>query len=278
MQGWFTSLLLQSVCVHAQHKPEWGYRSVLAGWISLFSGGIWKRRGREGAGICTSFPHHLSLMSWLQNQGCNNKGWKPGWLKEEAATVFNFMSQILRAWQNRYAFLPPAKSGLTVNSALLPGCTCRPWLCGNESGLRGDGLAACYLDQPSGRPSWPFQRWKSLGLNGEKGNKCTVAEEKRMKTWFILCNEGNPILHQHLERGSEQKMVLSLSSVMPDARKGEASVANTTPAFGTWQGWSEPSHLGDIPYDMVMDDGIVWVAEWESGNVPAIFDFYGCLL
>lgn len=40
-----------------------------------------------------------------------------------------------------------------------------------------------------------------------------------MNKW--ACNKRNPILYQHFQRGSEQKMTLSFRSIMPDARKGK---------------------------------------------------------
>lgn len=42
-----------------------------------------------------------------------------------------------------------------------------------------------------------------------------VAEGKGMNKW--ACKEENPILHHHLKRGSEKKMILSLSSIITDA-------------------------------------------------------------
>ena len=58
-----------------------------------------------------------------------------------------------------------------------------------------------------------------------------AAKGKVMNKW--LCNEGNPVTYWCTKRGLEQEMILFLSSVLIDARKGKPYVAKTSPAFGT---------------------------------------------
>lgn len=79
-----------------------------------------------------------------------------------------------------------------------------------------------YCYQASRPAQWPnIMSPKKVGKFGYTWRDRGIAVEgEEMNKWE--CSEADPILHECFERDPEQEMMLSLSSIIPDAWKGKA--------------------------------------------------------
>lgn len=73
-----------------------------------------------------------------------------------------------------------------------------------------------------------------------------------MTTVNGLCNKGNPILHWCLERGSEQGIILSLSTIIPEARNNEGVCLPRPPLLWNLTKSKQPSNLNGITLGVIL--------------------------